>query len=114
MSAKFERKAYVVSPHQDDAVLSIGMILREYGRVDIANLFTLSDSHILPNVDMSKEAVSLMRHEEDKSVAEALYHAADLFKRLTHAAASVFDFDGIFFYQAVDILDAGGCLVGQF
>ena len=81
MSAKFERKAYVVSPHQDDAVLSIGMILREYGRVDIANLFTLSDSHILPNVDMSKEAVSLMRHEEDKSVGDAYgfnFHDAGL------------------------------------
>lgn len=65
-----ERRAFVVSPHQDDAVLSLGMMLRNYDVVDIANLFTRSNSHILPGLSEDVETVSQVRKHEEELISD--------------------------------------------
>lgn len=65
-----ERRAFVVSPHQDDAVISIGNYLKSYGGVDVANVFTVSDSHMLPGVSDDPRVVSAIRRAEDAAVTE--------------------------------------------
>lgn len=65
-----ERQAFIVSPHQDDAVLSAGVLLSEYDAVDVANLFTQSNSHILPDVGENIEEVSKIRQQEDQRIAD--------------------------------------------
>lgn len=64
-------RAFIISPHQDDAVLSAGMLLRRYNTVDVANLFTQSNSHILPDVGEDVRKVSEMRKEEDRRIHSA-------------------------------------------
>ncbi len=65
-----ERNAFVVSPHQDDAVISLGNHLVKYGHVYVANVFTVSDSHMLPGVSDDPRVVSAIRRAEDAAVAE--------------------------------------------
>jgi CelD/BcsL family acetyltransferase involved in cellulose biosynthesis/LmbE family N-acetylglucosaminyl deacetylase len=64
-----ERRAFIVSPHQDDAVISLGAHLGRYGDVDVANIFTISDSHMLPDVPDDSGIVSAIRRGEDVAVA---------------------------------------------
>ena len=64
-----QQRAFIVSPHQDDAVLSLGNMLTQYGQVDIANIFTQSNSHILPHILNNVEQVSEIRRKEDAMVS---------------------------------------------
>ena len=64
------RHAFVVSPHQDDAVLSLGALLKRYDHVDVANIFTVSNSHILSGMPNDTDLVSAIRHAEDSQIAE--------------------------------------------
>lgn len=66
-----ERRAFVISPHQDDAVISVGNHLQQYGGVDIANIFTWSASHMLPGVPEDVAVVSPMRKAEDDAITAA-------------------------------------------
>jgi hypothetical protein len=70
MTEMRSERAYIVSPHQDDAVLSIGSHLLNYRSVDVANLFTRSTSHILPDVGEDIDVVSSIRKAEDQSISQ--------------------------------------------
>jgi len=64
-----ERRAFVLSPHQDDAVIAIGHHLLQYGEVEVANVFTQSTSHILEGVPEDATIVSALRNAEDTAIA---------------------------------------------
>lgn len=67
MSINCEKLAVVVSPHQDDAVISLGQLLLEfYGTGIILNVFTISDSNI-QNFTGTEE-ITRVRDAEEKSV----------------------------------------------
>jgi hypothetical protein len=63
--SKLEKKAIVISPHQDDAAISLNEVIsREYDEAVVVNIFTRSGSTIIQGLD-NVEDVSRVRGEED-------------------------------------------------
>ncbi len=65
-----ESRALIISPHQDDAILSVGAFAHEnYGDIRVLNLFTRSSAHMIEGVSNDPEVVSAIRRGEDEAVA---------------------------------------------
>jgi len=69
------RSALVISPHRDDAALSVGLLLLTWSRrrmpVQVVNCFTVSD--YAPNLPgLAVAEVTRLRQEEDRKVAARL------------------------------------------
>ena len=81
MSEELRSHAVVISPHQDDAAISLGDHLLKYppGNVHVVNIFTHSNSHMLAGVSDDPDVVSPIRAAEDQRVADQFrYNFTDL------------------------------------